>query len=218
MLDCAFFHQILRDRGVGFFAGVPDSLLKYFCAYLLDHVPSNEHVIAANEGGAVGLAAGHYLATGNPAMVYLQNSGQGNAINPLLSLCDPEVYGIPMLLLVGWRGEPGVSDEPQHVKQGHVTNDLFQAMGIPCEILEQCTEKASAQLERLLDLAKQKSGPVALMVKKGTFSEYIPKDRGSSLSDLSREEAVGAVAGLLPSDAVVVSTTGHISREIYAYR
>jgi len=114
------FEQLTSEQ-VSFFTGVPDSLLKSFCAYVTDHAHSNTHVIAANEGGAIALASGHYLATGEYALVYLQNSGLGNAINPLLSLADPEVYSIPMLLMIGWRGEPGYVDEPQHVKQGRVT-------------------------------------------------------------------------------------------------
>ena len=218
MLDCDFFHQILRDRGIGFFAGVPDSLLKYFCAYLSDHVPSNEHVIAANEGGAVGLAAGHYLATGRPAMVYLQNSGQGNAVNPLLSLCDPEVSGIPMLLLVGWRGEPGIHDEPQHIKQGRVMNALFDAMEVPFEVLSAEAACASAQVEKLMALALKGSRPVALVVQKGTFSPCDLNNFRPSFCCLSRENAIEKLAALLPPDAAVVSTTGHISRELHACR
>ncbi len=123
MLAPHYFFNICREQGICFFTGVPDSLLQDFWAFLMEHLPSNEHVIAANEGGAIGLAAGHYLAIRKPALIYLQNSGQGNAINPLLSLSDPEVYCIPMLLLVGWRGEPGANDEPQHVKQGRVMTD-----------------------------------------------------------------------------------------------
>ena len=124
MIDVEKFVGVMKSAGVDFFTGVPDSLLKSFCAYVTDNCGEN-HVIAANEGGAVGLAAGHYLATGKPALVYMQNSGQGNAVNPLCSLADPDVYSIPMVLLVGWRGEPGVKDEPQHVKQGKVTVSLF---------------------------------------------------------------------------------------------
>ena len=114
MIDVSKFVGVMKSVGVDFFTGVPDSLLKSFCAYVTDTC-GESHVIAANEGGAVGLAAGHYLATGKPALVYMQNSGQGNAVNPLASLADPDVYSIPMVLLVGWRGEPGVKDEPQHV-------------------------------------------------------------------------------------------------------
>ena len=134
MLNPSRFVLGLNAAGVNFFTGVPDSLLKSFCAYVTDTCGDN-HVIAANEGGAVGLAAGHYLATGKPALVYMQNSGQGNAVNPLASLADPDVYSIPMVLLVGWRGEPGVKDEPQHVKQGKVTISLWETLGIPTEVL-----------------------------------------------------------------------------------
>src|SRR5690606_4522855 len=110
----------LRAEGVRFFTGVPDSLLKDFCAYVTDHAPACDHVIAANEGAAIGLAAGHHLATGGLPLVYLQNSGLGNTINPLMSLADREVYSLPVIVMIGWRGEPGVKDEPQHVKQGRV--------------------------------------------------------------------------------------------------
>ena len=132
MIQPDSFVRGLRNSSVDFFTGVPDSLLKSFCAYVTDNCGEN-HVIAANEGGAVGLAAGHYLATGKPALVYMQNSGQGNAVNPLCSLADPDVYSIPMVLLVGWRGEPGVKDEPQHLKQSNVTVSIFHTIGIPIE-------------------------------------------------------------------------------------
>ena len=116
MIRPEFFIEKLRENGIDCFAGVPDSLLKNICAYITDHCDAEHNIIAANEGAAVGLAAGHYLATGQPACVYMQNSGEGNIINPLASLTDPEVYNIPVLLLIGWRGRPGVHDEPQHVK------------------------------------------------------------------------------------------------------
>jgi len=121
----------LAERGFDFFAGIPDSLLKDFCAYVTDHVDALHHVIPANEGNAIALAAGHYLGSGKPGLVYLQNSGLGNTVNPLLSLNDPEVYGLPVLLMIGWRGEPGVRDEPQHMKQGRITPALLDAMEIP---------------------------------------------------------------------------------------
>lgn len=131
MQQPAAIHAALRAQNVDFFTGVPDSLLKQFCAYLTDTVAERDHVIAANEGNAVGLAAGHYMATGHPALVYLQNSGLGNAVNPLLSLADKDVYALPMLVMIGWRGEPGVKDEPQHVKQGRIMGALLDAMEIP---------------------------------------------------------------------------------------
>src|SRR3989344_3924734 len=107
------FTRALKRYGVSFFTGVPDCLLKGFVAYVSGH-EKNSHIVAANEGNAIALAAGHFLATGKLACVYMQNSGMGNAVNPLVSLADPAVYGLPMLLVIGWRAEPGVSDEPQH--------------------------------------------------------------------------------------------------------
>ena len=131
VIEPAAFHDALQRNGLSFFAGVPDSLLKDLCAYITDHVPADDHVITANEGAAVALAAGYHLATGQTAVVYLQNSGTGNAVNPLLSLADPAVYAIPMLLLIGWRGEPGVTDEPQHVTQGRIQERLLEAIEVP---------------------------------------------------------------------------------------
>ena len=139
MIEVNEAYNALTDSGIDLFTGVPDSLLKNFCAYITDKAQSN-HIIAANEGNAVGIAAGHYLATGKPALVYMQNSGLGNAINPLLSLVDEKVYSIPMVLMIGWRGEPGVHDEPQHVKQGEVTLTLLDAMQIPYVILTEVSQ------------------------------------------------------------------------------
>ena len=209
--------KCLKSSGIDFFTGVPDSLLKSFCAYVTDNC-GEDHVIAANEGGAVGLAAGHYLATGRPALVYMQNSGQGNAVNPLCSLADPDVYSMPMVLLVGWRGEPGVKDEPQHVKQGKVTVSLFETLEIPTEILPGDDESAADVTRRMVGLAKSESRPVALIVRKGLFAEYRLQDRRPDISDLKREDAIEAILKSLPEDAVVVSTTGMISREVYETR
>ena len=136
MVDPIAFFNSLRKRGATFFTGVPDSLLAPFCACVSDSSRSTEHIVAANEGNAVALAAGHHLATCGIGVVYMQNSGLGNAINPLTSLADREVYRIPMLLVVGWRGEPGVEDEPQHVKQGRITPGLLNLLEIPFRILD----------------------------------------------------------------------------------
>ncbi len=207
------FHEV----GVGFFVGVPDSLLKSFCAYVTDTCGEN-HVIAANEGGAVGLAVGHYLATGKPALVYMQNSGQGNAVNPLCSLADPDVYSIPMVLLVGWRGEPGDKDEPQHVKQGKVTVSLFETLGIPIELLPDDETAALELTRKMVERAKTERRPVALIVRKGLFAEYRLLSKEPDIADLKREDAIEGVLKALPDDAVIVSTTGMISREVYETR
>ena len=126
MLNCKEFFNLLHEKKIDFFSGVPDSLLKYFNSYILDNVDENQHIIAANEGNAIALASGYYLATTKIGLVYMQNSGLGNAINPLVSLSDKEVYGIPVLLLIGWRGEPSEKDEPQHQKQGKITLKLLE--------------------------------------------------------------------------------------------
>jgi phosphonopyruvate decarboxylase len=129
------FYHVLSENNIDFFTGVPDSLLKEFCLCIDDFTDPKKHIIAANEGNAIAIAAGYYLAQKAIPLVYMQNSGLGNAINPLLSLCDQDVYAIPMLIMVGWRGEPGVKDEPQHVKQGKVQIKLLKAMDIPYEII-----------------------------------------------------------------------------------
>ena len=217
MINVATFVDSIIRAGIDFFIGVPDSLLKSFCAYATDNC-GERHVIAANEGGAVGLAAGHYLATGKPALVYMQNSGQGNAVNPLASLADPDVYSIPMVLLVGWRGEPGVKDEPQHVKQGKVTISLFETLGIPTEILPDDEAAALELTRKMVERAKAESRPVALVVRKGLFAEYKLQNKKPDIATLPREQAIEGVLSALPKDAVVVSTTGMISREVYETR
>ena len=217
MIAVGKFVGCLKSCGIDFFTGVPDSLLKSFCAYITDNC-GEDHIIAANEGGAVGLAAGHYLATGKPALVYMQNSGQGNAVNPLCSLADPDVYSIPMVLLVGWRGEPGVKDEPQHVKQGKVTVSLFETLGIPTEILPDDESAALEVTQKMVEKAKAESRPVALVVRKGLFAEYKLQSKKPDISALKREDAIQAILESIGNEAVVVSTTGMISREVYETR
>ena len=211
------FVATLRAQGINFFTGVPDSLLKDFCACVSAEVSQENHIIAANEGNAVGLAAGHYLATGNPALVYLQNAGQGNIINPLTSLADPKVYGIPMLLLIGWRGEPGGHDEPQHIKQGEITIALFETLEIPFEILPTDPEAGKAALERASKTMQAECQPYALIVRKGTFESY----SGNFVTadyPMIREDALKHIVDALGGKAVIVSTTGMTSRELFEYR
>ncbi len=217
MIRCQDFLDWLAALGVDFYAGVPDSLLKPVCFYLADHA-GDKHVVAANEGGAVALACGHHLATGKVALVYLQNSGQGNAINPLLSLADRDVYSIPLLLLIGWRGEPGTQDEPQHVKQGKVTAGLLEAMDIPHRVLPPEPEAARHCVDELLALAAAESRAVALIVRKDTFEPYEPTARAAGDFEMTREEAIGAVVAALGETDAIVSTTGKISRELYECR
>ena len=209
------FIEKLHAGGVAFFAGVPDSLLKNLCAYTTDSIARENNIIAANEGGAVALAAGYHLATGKTGCVYMQNSGEGNAVNPLLSLMDADVYKMPLLLVIGWRGEPGVHDEPQHVKQGKVTLSLLQTMGIPYVVLDESWEE---QVDEALRVIKETNGIYALIVRKGTFADYQLQNQISSLLPLGREEAIKIVVDKLRKDDIVVSTTGMISRELFEYR
>ena len=225
MINPREFVERLSAVGIDFFCGVPDSLLKNFCAYVTDTCGEN-HVITANEGGAIGLATGHYLATGKMACVYMQNSGQGNAVNPLTSLADPDVYSMPMVLLVGWRGEPGVKDEPQHVKQGKITLSLFETLGIPTFVLEDEGKVENQggggqwrdQVSSACELAMRESRPVALIVRKGLFGDYVLQSKKPDIAGLKREDAIEGILRALPEDAVVVSTTGMISREVYETR
>ena len=217
MISPAFFIETLQKQGIDFFAGVPDSLLKNICAYIADHVDSSHNIITANEGAAVGLAAGYHLATGKAGVVYMQNSGEGNIINPLASLTDKEVYNIPVLLLIGWRGRPGVHDEPQHVKQGKVTTGLLNVMGVNYEVLSKEEDKAAAQIEKAA-CALRNNEVFALVIEKDTFDEY--KLQNIEVNDLTmtREEAIQAVASALGPKDVIVSTTGMISRELFEAR
>lgn len=208
----------LRAAGIDFYTGVPDSLLKNLCAWLTDHADDRHHIIAANEGGAIGLAAGHYLATGQIPLVYMQNSGEGNAVNPLLSLTDKEVYRIPVLLVIGWRGEPGIHDEPQHKKQGQVTVPLLDAMGIRHEVLTTDDHELDAQIDRAVTHMRTTGEAFALIVRKSTFESYQLRHTVADQSTLSREEAIRIAASTMPREAIAVSTTGKISRELFEYR
>lgn len=217
MIRPEFFIEKLKEKGIDCFAGVPDSLLKNMCAYITDHCDAAHNIIAANEGAAVGLAAGHYLATGKPACVYMQNSGEGNIINPLASLTDQEVYNIPVLLLIGWRGRPGVHDEPQHVKQGKVTTGLLNTMGINFDVLSKEEDKAEKQIAKAVAALKKKD-VYALVIEKDTFEDYKLQNVEKNELTMSREEAIQMVAAALGEKDCIVSTTGMISRELFEYR
>lgn len=220
MISPKFFIDSLSDRQIDFFSGVPDSLLKNICAYIADNKDEKHNIIAANEGAAIGLAAGHYLATGEIPVVYMQNSGEGNIINPLASLTDKEVYNIPVLLLIGWRGEPGVHDEPQHVKQGKVTIPLLDVMGIKNVVMSKSEVDFTKQLDNALVYMRKTNEAFALVIEKDTFESYSLKLKESFVSPLSmtRESAIQTVVDSISKKDVIVSTTGMISRELFEYR
>ena len=218
MVRPEFFVNTLKEHSIDFYAGVPDSLLKNICAYITDNLPAEQNIIAANEGGAMGIAAGYHLATGKVPVVYMQNSGEGNIINPLASLTDKEVYNIPVLLVIGWRGRPGVKDEPQHVKQGKITTGLLNVMGINYAILPKDEAEAAKQIKIAVDYMKATNECYALVIEKDTFDVYKLQNVEKNNLTMSREEAIQKVAACIEETACIVSTTGMISRELFEAR
>ena len=202
-----------------FFAGVPDSQLRPLCDYLVDTygTDSRHHVIAANEGNAVALAAGYHLATGKVPVVYMQNSGIGNIINPVASLMNDKVYGVPCVFVVGWRGEPGVHDEPQHIYQGEVTIKLLEDMDIRTFVIGKETTEAElqAQMNAFGDLLA-KGKQVAFVVRKGAL-EFDKKVKYRNDHAMRREEAIEHITARTGDD-IIVSTTGKASRELFEIR
>jgi phosphonopyruvate decarboxylase len=207
------FYDYLKKNEIDFFSGVPDSLLKEFCLYL-DINDKKNHVISTNEGSAVGLSIGYNLATNKIPLVYLQNSGLGNIINPLVSLADKKIYSIPMIFLVGWRGEPGEKDEPQHLKQGEITLPILKTMDYEYEVLNIKEDLWKKQLKNLINKASISQSPVFLIVKKDTFEKYetIPY---SNKNSLSREKAILTINETVSKNDLIVSTTGKASRELF---
>ena len=213
--------KYLKDRDINFFTGIPDSLLASLCDSFVANLNETEHVIAANEGSAIGLAIGHYLATGSMAVVYGQNSGIGNMVNPLTSLADPQVYGIPMLLIIGWRAEilengVQVEDEPQHIKQGQITIEQLKLLDIPYIILDENSDIYEGdEIKLLCEKASIEKRPVALVFRKDSFEAYTPVNNKSQLSSFSREEAIELSISSAPKKSVVICTTGKSSRELF---
>ncbi|MFC2002701.1 phosphonopyruvate decarboxylase [Chloroflexota bacterium] len=218
MLSPKLFFELLLEREIEFFVGVPDSILKSFCAYITDHTQKGNHIICANEGAAVGLAVGYHLATKKVALVYMQNSGLGNAANPLLSLADREVYSVPVLMMIGWRGEPGYKDEPQHIKQGRVMLAMIEAMEVPYKIITGDSEAANNAVQEAIIYMKENSAPFALIVRAGAFDSYTMKDMGKLSIPLPREDAIKLIVNSLGDEDIVISTTGTSSRELFEYR
>jgi len=209
--------KILSKNGVEFFTGVPDSTLKEFTFCLDDKVKSSNHIIAANEGNAIGIASGYFLSSGKIPLVYMQNSGFGNAINPLTSLADASVFSIPMLILMGWRGEPGTKDAVQHQKDGEIQESLLKSLKIPYEILSLDSSKLESQIALLIDKSRTNSSPLVILVRRNSFEKFIPEGEQNQVlfSDMSREYALSNFYDRIEKNAIVVSTTGKISRELY---
>ena len=216
-LSPATFYQALIENQVCYFCGVPDSSLTAFGAYVAEYATAS-HDLAVNEGSAVALAVGYHIASAKTALVYMQNSGLGNAMNPLVSLVDPLVLGIPMILLIGWRGQPGLKDEPQHAKQGPITKELLDSLGIPYTLLSSNDLEAAKQVKQAVVETLKTKRPFALLVQDGTFETFTLSQERAAKYPLTREVAIQTIVDNLTNQDAVVITTGKASRELFAYR
>lgn len=212
------FYSRLNEYNIDFFTGVPDSLLKDFCAYITDNTAKENHIIAANEGNAIAIAAGYYLGTKKIPLVYLQNSGLGNIVNPLTSLIDENVYNIPMLILIGWRGQPGRKDEPQHISMGKNIEDLLKSLDLEYKILPDYDVGANNCIDVAYKYMKDTNKPYVLLIPNHTFSKYKLQKQLSNNYVFSRENLLHYVMNNINNVDTLVSTTGMLSRELYEYR
>jgi phosphonopyruvate decarboxylase len=219
-MKCQKLYDIFRQFQLTFFTGVPDSTFKPWMSFLDDQNGKQlTNVIAANECEAVAIAAGYYLATGKTGTVYLQNSGEGKTVNPLTSLCDPEVYSIPVLLMIGWRGRPGVKDEPQHRKMGRITKAMLDTLEIPYAELSADAEQTQSVLAQAVASVQDRNAAYALIVKPGMIDAYQPQGPDqANQPEMSREQAIQTIVQHLTCPHAIVSTTGKTSRELFETR
>lgn len=218
MLDQKFVFDILQEHGVTFFTGVPDSYLNGFCNYALENC-GERNIIVANEGNAVGVAAGHYFASKEIPLVYMQNSGMGNTINPLASLVDEAVYAVPMLLLIGWRGQGDTEpNHPQHKLQGEITPHLLDVMHIPYSILTDDGENFAAVIGKAVEYCKSTRQPYGLIAPKGVMAAVDKPNNKDTVYPMSREEAIEVILTNMPKDTIYSATTGRATRELFFLR
>ncbi len=218
MLNQENVFQTLAEHGVTYYTGVPDSYLNGFCNYALAHCGSR-NVIAANEGNAVGIAAGHYFASGEIPLVYMQNSGQGNTINPLASLADKAVYAVPMLLLIGWRGQGDTEpNHPQHKLQGEITPKLLDVMHIPYSVLTDSDDDFKQIVESAVRYCEKNRQPYGLIAPKGVMADPDKPNNVDATYPMSREEAMEVILDHMPPDTIYSATTGRATRELFFLR
>ena len=218
MLDQKKVFETLANHGVTFFTGVPDSYLNGFCNWALANCGSR-NVIAANEGNAVAIAAGHYFASKEIPLVYMQNSGLGNTINPLASLTEKRVYAVPMLLLIGWRGQgDSEPNHPQHTLQGEITPSLLDVMHIPYTVLEDDDEKFAETVSRAVAYCLETRQPYGLIAPKGVMAASEKANNVDDAYPMSREEAMEVILDLLPESTIYAATTGRATRELFFLR
>ena len=217
MIDAKNLFLFLKKNRINFFTGVPDSVLQNFIHILDSNKNKTEHIIATNEGSAVALAAGNYLATKKLALVYMQNSGLGNAINPLISICHSKVYSIPLILMIGWRGGPKENDEPQHQIKGKITPSILKLLNIKFSVLNNFRDLK--KIKNLINYSKYKKTPVAFLIKNNTLSldGNFEKDNKSK-NYLTREDVINGLLNVIKKNTRIISTTGYTSRELFQIR
>jgi len=218
-MNCNEIWNGFKNHNFTFFSGVPDSTFKAWMTYLDENNGKGlNNIIACNECEAVAIASGYHLATKNIGVVYMQNSGFGKTINPITSLADSEVYSIPMLLMIGWRGEPGKKDEPQHKKMGRVTLPLLEALEIPYSFLPETISEFELLLQKISIFFKENKKPYALIVKKKVIEPFSSSKRKETIYEMTREEALKIIIDSFNGDEIIVSTTGKTSRELFELR
>ncbi len=219
MISCQEFFTILKEKGFTFFTGIPDSTFKHFIKFISDNNGELlQNIVASNECESIAISAGYYLATSKIGVVYMQNSGLGKTVNPLTSLCDPEIYAIPILLLIGWRGEPGKIDAPQHRKMGRIMLSLLDTLEIPYSILKPEIEDIRLNLNSAIKYFNKMKGPYAFIIKRNFFKDYKSNNKEIVSYELSRQQAIDLIMDNLNENNIVISTTGFTSREVYEYR
>lgn len=218
MIETESFFNFLTKNNVNFFTGVPDSLLKEICQCIQEKTNKDQHIISSNEGNAIAIASGYYLSSKKIPLVYMQNSGFGNAINPLISLASKSVYSIPMLVFVGWRGEPNIKDEPQHMLQGEIMINLLKSCKLKYNIFSQDINTAKEQIINAIDGFSKDPEPFIFLIKKNTFSKYKKTETPENNYKVLRREAIELISNQLSDDDILLGATGKISREIYQYR
>ncbi len=216
MVNCEDLAKIFQKNGLNFFSGVPDSTFKGWTSFL-DQNPDLEHIIAVNECEAISMAAGYHLATGKIGVVYMQNSGEGDIVNPLTSLCDREVYSIPLIMMIGWRGEPGKKDEPQHKKMGKMTLELLDVLGVPYKVIQESLSEVEKSISELEGIARRENIPVAMIIQEGLIEDYTAGKESMKL-EMNREAAIKRIVDNISDKDIVISTTGKTSRELFEYR
>ncbi len=218
-MNCKELWRLFDNEGINFFTGVPDSTFKHWIDFLAaNHNKGLTNITACNECEAVAIASGYHMGSSKFGVVYTQNSGLGKTINPITSLVDPEVYSIPLLLMIGWRGEPGIKDEPQHKKMGRIMLPLLDVLEIPYAELPDNLNGASKIIMKAKKYILEKNAPYAIIVKKGVLEKYTEKIITQTNSKLTREETINLIMDNIDKSDAIISTTGKTSRELFELR